>query len=55
MLCKKCMSLMVLGTTYEKRRGKSGILFKRFHMCKKCGDIIYSKEPNFQEYANKNI
>lgn len=52
MLCKKCMSLMRTGTTYEqKMNGKS--LVRRFHECKKCHDKIYTKEPNFQGCMNK--
>ena len=47
MLCKRCMTVMATGTTYEQRRdGKSSE--RRFHEWKKCHDKIYTKEPNFQ-------
>lgn len=52
MVCKRCMTVMATGTTYEQKKdGKSSA--RRFHECKKCGDKIYTKEPNFQEYLNK--
>lgn len=52
MLCKRCMSVMNTGTTYEqKRNGRS--LSRRFCECKKCHDKVYTKEPNFQECMNK--
>lgn len=48
MICKRCMIVMGTGTTYKQNKdGKSSA--KRFHECKKCGDKIYTKEPNFQE------
>ena len=52
MLCKRCMTVMATGTTYEQRRdGKSSA--RRFHECKKCHDKVYTKEPNFQVCMNK--
>lgn len=52
MLCKRCMTVMATGTTYEQRRdGKSSA--RRFHECKMCHDKVYTKEPNFQECMNK--
>lgn len=52
MLCKRCMTVMETGTTYEQNKeGKS--LAKRFHECKKCHDKVYTKEPNFQKYMSK--
>lgn len=48
MLCKRCMTVMGTGTTYEQcRDGKASA--RRFHECKKCHDKVYTKEPNFQE------
>lgn len=52
MLCKRCMIVMEIGTTYEQRKdGKSSA--RRFHECKNCHDKVYTKEPNFQECMNK--
>ena len=46
------MIVMGTGTSYEQNKdGKHSA--RRFHECKKCGDKIYTKEPNFQEYLNK--
>lgn len=53
MICKRCMTVMGTGTTYEQRKGGNRPSAKRFHECKKCGDKIYTKEPNFQEYMSK--
>lgn len=53
MLCKTCMVVMGTGTTYEKNKDDGKFLAKRFHKCKKCGNKVYTKEPNFQEYMNK--
>ena len=53
MLCKKCMIVMGTGTTYEQRKGNGKPSARRFHECKKCGDKVYTKEPNFQEYMKK--
>lgn len=52
MICKRCMSEMEPGTTYEKSKdGKPSA--KRFHECKKCHDKVYTKEPSFQECMSK--
>lgn len=52
MICKRCMTVMEAGTTYEQSRdGRS--LTKRFRKCKKCGDKVYTREPNFQECMKK--
>lgn len=52
MLCKRCMTVMETGTTYEQNKdGKPSV--RRFHECKKCYDKVYTKEMNFQEYMNK--
>ena len=52
MLCRRCMTVMATGTTYEQRKdGKPSS--RRFHECKKCHDKVYTKESNFQEYINK--
>lgn len=49
MLCKKCMTVMKTGTTYEQNKnGKYSA--RRFYKCKRCHDKVYTKEPNFQEY-----
>lgn len=52
MLCKRCMTVMGTGTTYEQRKdGKSSA--RRYYECKKCHDKVYTKEHNFQECMNK--
>ena len=54
MLCKRCMTVMGTGTTYEQNKdGKHS--HKRYYECKnkKCGYRFYTNEPNFQEYMNK--
>ncbi len=48
MICKKCMTVMETGTTYEQNKnGKHSA--RRYNECKKCGDRVYTNEPNFQE------
>lgn len=52
MLCKRCMTVMEVGTRYEQNKdGRSSA--RRFYECKKCHDKIYTKEQNFQEYMSK--
>lgn len=52
MLCKRCMTVMEVGTTYEQNKdGKP--LPQRFCKCKKCHGKVYTKEFNFQEHINK--
>ena len=46
------MTVMGTGTTYEQKKGEDKPSARRFHECKKCGDKIYTKEPNFQECMN---
>ena len=41
------------GTTYEQRKGDDKPSARRYHECKKCGDKVYTKGPNFQEYMSK--
>lgn len=53
MLCKRCMAIMETGTTYERNKDGNKPLARRFHECKRCGDRIYTKEPNFQEIMNR--
>ena len=53
MLCRRCMTVMETGTTYEQRKDDGKSLTRRFHECKKCHDKVYTKEPNFQECMNK--
>ena len=53
MLCRRCIMVMDTGTTYEQKKGDDKPSAKRFHKCKKCGDKVYTKEPNFQEYMSK--
>lgn len=48
MLCKRCMSVMKTGTTYEQNEDCKPSA-RRFYECKKCHDKVYTKEPNFQE------
>lgn len=54
MLCRRCMTIMKSGTTYEQKKG-GGYLHKRFHECRECHNRIYTKEPNFQEYLNNEL
>lgn len=52
MLCKKCMTVMETGTTYEQNKdGKASA--KRFYECKKCYNKIYTKDPNLKKYMKK--
>lgn len=54
MVCKRCMTVMGTGTTYEQNKdGKYSA--RKFHECKKCHDKIYTKESNFQEYISKSL
>lgn len=52
MLCKKCMTVMSTGTTYEQNKDGNPTA-RRFHECKKCYDKVYTKELNFQECMSK--
>lgn len=53
MLCKRCMTVMITGTTYGQKNNQEKLIARRFHECKKCRDKIYTNEPNFQECMNK--
>lgn len=53
MICKRCMVVMGAGTTYERRNEKDESLAKRFYECKKCGERVYTHEPNFQECMSR--
>lgn len=53
MLCKRCMVVMRIGTEYHPKKNEKDKGFRRFHECKKCGDKVFTKEPNFQECMNK--
>lgn len=53
MLCKDCMIVMKTGTEYYPKKNIKDKGYKRFYKCKKCGDKIYTKEPNFQECMKK--
>ena len=55
MLCKRCMTVMKSGTTYEQKKDGDRTFTRRFYKCNKCHDKVYTKEPNFQEYLNKAI
>lgn len=52
MLCKRCMTVMKPGTTYDRKKDNKPLV-RRFYECKKCGDKIYTNEPNFQECMSK--
>lgn len=52
MQCKRCMTVMAAGTTYERRKD-GGSSVRRYYECKKCHDKIYTKEPNFQECMSR--
>lgn len=52
MLCKRCMTVMAAGTTYEQNKdGKPS--HRKYHECKKCHDKVYTKESNFKEMLLK--
>lgn len=55
MICKRCMVVMeTTGTTYEQQKErKNNFLHRRFCECKKCGNRIYIKTPNFQEILTR--
>lgn len=55
MLCKKCMTVMETGTTYELKKEGEKLSARRFYRCNKCHDKTYTKEPNFQEYLKKEL
>lgn len=55
MLCKKCMTVMKSGTTYEQKKEDNKSLARRFYRCNNCHDKIYTKEPNFQEYMSRAL
>lgn len=43
MLCKRCLTEMRIGTTYEQdKNGKFKV--RRFFECKKCHEKVYIKE-----------
>lgn len=47
MLCKKCMTVMKTGTTYEQNKeGKSSA--RRYRECNKCHDKVYTKDLIFR-------
>lgn len=52
MLCKRCMSIMRTGTTYEQKKN-GDYSHRRYYECRKCKNKIYTKEPNFQVYMCK--
>lgn len=49
MLCKRCMTIMRTGTTYEPKKDGNGQTSKRFSQCPKCHEKIYKNSFNFQE------
>ena len=49
MLCKRCMTVMEIGTRYEQGKDQRKPSHKRFFECGKCHDRIYTNAPNFQE------
>lgn len=49
MLCKRCMTIMGTGTSYEQKKGQEKPSHRRFFECGKCHDKIYTNAPNFQE------
>ena len=53
MFCKRCMTVMGTGTEYYPKKDDRDKGYRRYHKCKKCGDKVYTKEPNFQECMNK--
>lgn len=55
MLCKKCMIVMEAGTQYHPKKGEKDKGYHRFYRCKKCGNKIFTKEPNFQECMRREL
>ncbi len=55
MLCRRCMTVMEIGTRYEQNRGQNKPSHRRYFECGKCHDRVYTNGPNFQEYMNKAL
>lgn len=53
MLCKRCMTVMGMGTSYEQRKGRDRPSHKRYFECGKCHDRVYTNAVNFQEILEK--
>lgn len=49
MLCKRCLTVMGTGTSYEQKKGQDKPSHRRYFECGKCHDKIYTNAPNFQE------
>ena len=54
MLCKRCMTVMKSGTSYEQKQGQGKPSHRRYYECVKCHDRVYSNAPNFQEMIEKD-
>ncbi len=53
MWCKKCKIIMGTGTEYHPKKDNRDKGYRRYHECRRCGEKIFTKEPNFQESINK--
>lgn len=53
MLCKRCMTVMKIGTSYEQKKGQNKPSHRRYFECSKCHDRVYTNAPNFQEILVK--
>lgn len=49
MLCKRCMTVMGIGTSYEQKGRQDKPSHRRYYECKTCHDRVYTNAPNFQE------
>lgn len=52
MMCKRCKTVMSVGTRYEQNKDGNPSS-RRYYECKKCHDKFYMKESNFREYMSK--
>lgn len=53
MLCKRCMTVMESGTSYEQKKGQGKPSHRRYFECGKCHDRVYTNTPNFQEMLER--
>lgn len=53
MLCKRCMTIMEPGTSYEHKKGQDEPSHRRYFECGKCHERVYANISNFQEMLEK--
>ena len=54
MLCKRCMTIMEPGTSYEHKKEQDKPSHRRYFECGKCYERVYANIPNFQEMLERN-